>query len=247
MSTSSTTTHPEARLLGKLKAVADAIGFVEKRGRNDHHGYNFAQAVDVVRDVRAHLLAQGVVVVPAATDVRHEPIGQTRSGATTLLSTVELTYRFRDVETGASIEVPWIGTGADQGGDKGIYKAYTGGLKYALLSLFLLPTSDDPEHDALTDPESAAGQDRAKDAERPAAPMIPLDRAAAIAERAVAVGLAEKGKGGGYTFGPVMRAKLADVGVQKIGQLNVDQAEDVEAFLEMEAAHVGQLDAEGEA
>jgi hypothetical protein len=38
----------------------------------------------------------------------------------------------------------WRGSGQDEG-EKGLYQAYTGGLKYFLLDLFLLPTFDDPE------------------------------------------------------------------------------------------------------
>lgn len=227
-------TSPTVALLGKLKEAAEAIPFVEKRGRNDHHGYAFAQALDVVRDVRAQLLARGIVVIPEAHNARHERIGETRSGAAVYLTTVDLSYRFYDSETGAMIEVPWTATGVDQGGDKGIYKAFTGGIKYALISLFLLPMTEDPEHDGLTvqaPPQDAGAQ---RDAERPAAPRIPRDRAAAILSAAVAADLATNTNP--PKFAPVLKAKLADLGVEKIGALNVDQAEDIEAFIAAEAA-----------
>ncbi len=121
------------------------------------------------------------------------------------------------------------------GGDKGIYKAMTGGLKYALLSLFLIPTTDDPERDALTEPAAKVSND----ADRPAAPTIPADRAYLIAEKAQVLGLIQtetaEGAAATFAFGPVFKAKLATLGVERIGQLNVDQAEDVEAFLANEA------------
>jgi hypothetical protein len=64
---------PTVQLLRKLREVADAIPYVEKRGQNDHHGYSYVQALDVVRDVRAQLLQRGIVVIPATVpgSVRH--------------------------------------------------------------------------------------------------------------------------------------------------------------------------------
>lgn len=232
-------THPDLpQLLAKLKKVYRAVKFVEKRGRNDHHGYRFAQALDVVRDVRAELVKQGIVVIPGVVpgSLRHF----TETGGRGFVTTVDLTYTFMDADTGASITVPWAGAGADTGGDKGLYKAYTGGLKYALLSLFLLPMTEDPEHDGFTESQRQAASPSAdKDAERPAAPRIPLDRARLLADRAVEAGLAtwegDDSHDGAFAMSPVLRAKLAELGVEKIGQLNVDQAEAVEAFIAQEA------------
>lgn len=235
--TETTTTSPTVQLLTKLREVAEAIPFVEKRGQNTGvgGGYAFVQSVDVVRDVRHHLLARKVVVIPGSMNARHE-VFHTKGGATAFLTTVDLVYRFTDSETGAVVEVPWVGTGVDTGGDKGIWKAYTGGLKYALLNLFLLPTTNDPEHDALTVADTPASAPAPattvdKDAERPAAPPIPLDRAKSIADAAVAATIASWGEDGALVMEPVLKAQLATVGVTKVGQLNVDQAEAVEAFI----------------
>lgn len=223
---------PTTVLLDKLREVAEAIPFVQKRGTNEGQGYSFVQAVDVVRDIRAELLKRSIIVIPSTIPGSLQHF--TDTGGKSFVTTVDLLYRFTDTTTGAEVDVPWTGAGADIGGDKGIYKAYTGGLKYALLSLFLLPTTDDPEHDALSQPPSGGVQ---ADAERPAAPTIPLDRAVSIANSAVAAGLAKapQDDSGIYEFSPVMKAKLADVGAEKVGSLNVDQAEAVEAFIAEEA------------
>jgi hypothetical protein len=216
-------------LLSKLHQVAEAISFVEKRGKNQHQNYNYVQAVDVVSQVRAELLKRKIMVVSRVRDVSHLEYKASRGG-TAWLTTVFTVHRFTDVETDESIEVPWAGVGADTGGDKGIYKAFTGGLKYALLSLFLLPTTDDPERDRLTEPEAP---------ERPAAPRIPVDRAQAILASALKVGAAkldpEAEVGTPPVFHPAFKAKLLLLGVDKIGLLSVDQAEEVEAFLREEA------------
>ncbi len=225
---------PPLALLGKLHEVAVSIDSVEKRGENKAQHYSYVQAVDVVRAVREKLLARDIIVVPSAGNVCHEDA----RGGKGMVTTVDLLYRFTDTGTGEYVEVPWVGVGADIGGDKGIYKAMTGGLKYALLSLFLIPTTDDPEGDAQTEPASATSND----AERPAAPTIPADRAYLIAEKAQELGLIKtetaEGAAPSFDFGPVFKAKLATLGVERIGQLNVDQAEDVEAFLANEAETV---------
>jgi hypothetical protein len=226
-------TAPIAPLLAKLHRVAEAITNIEKSGYNKFQKYDFVQAVDVVRTVRELLFKERVVVVPAAGNARHHEF-QAQKGGASFLTTVDLGYRFMDVDTGVMIEVPWVGVGSDTGGDKGIYKAYTGGLKYALLNLFLIPTGDDPEQDNVT--ESPQSQDKGhKDDERPVAPRIPVDRAKAILERAVEVNLATM-VDGKPDLSPVFQALLAQQGVEKIGFLNVDQAEAVEAFLASEAA-----------
>lgn len=230
------TSEPELALLKKLHLTAKAISFVEKRGRNDFQNYNFAQAVDVTRTVRDELLKRKVIVVPGASGAEHLEY-KASQGKAAFLTTLTLHYKFIDVETGATIEVPWIGVGADTGGDKGVYKAYTGGLKYVLLELFLIPTTDDPERDQLSvQPEQ---EDEGVVEERPAAPRIPIDRAKAILASALKVGMAtldpEAEAGTPPEFHAVFRAKLSLVGAEKVGMLNVDQAEEIEAFLAAEA------------
>ena len=55
-----------------------------------------------------------------------------------------LCFRLTDVETGFFEESYMSGVGIDKG-DKGIYKAYTGALKYYLANNFMVATGDDPE------------------------------------------------------------------------------------------------------
>jgi hypothetical protein len=72
----------------------------------------------------------------------------------------------------------------------------------------------------------------------PATPTIPLDRAKTIADTAVAAGLAEAPAADtdAYTRSAVLRAKLADLGVDKLAALDPDQADAIEAFIAEEAA-----------
>jgi hypothetical protein len=60
--------------------------------------------------------------------------------------TADMILTVLDGDTGEAWECKWLGCGQDAG-DKGIYKALTGGYKYFLLQLFMIPTGDDPEKD----------------------------------------------------------------------------------------------------
>ncbi len=57
---------------------------------------------------------------------------------------VKVEFTLTDVETGYSETSTFYGEGFDKG-DKGIYKAYTGALKYYLANTFMVATGDDPE------------------------------------------------------------------------------------------------------
>jgi hypothetical protein len=69
-------------------------------------------------------------------------------------------------------------------------------------------------------------------------PRITLDRAKSIVDAAVSAGLADApaSEAAAYAFSPVLMAKLADVGVDKLAALNIDQADAVEAFIAHKAS-----------
>lgn len=225
---------PILQLLGKLREVAQAIGHVEKTGTNDHHRYDYVEASHLFSRVNAELIERGVLfsaaVVPGS--LQHF----TETGGKGFVTSVDLRCTFTDTETGATESFDFAGAGADVGGDKGLYKAITGGRKYALLSYFNIATGEDPEADRMTESGAPAqherGGTRDQDADRPPAPPIPLDRAKAILEQAQAVGLVNDDD----SFTPVLKAQLQTLGVAKIGSLNADTAEAMEAFLRDEAA-----------
>lgn len=122
---------------GIAAKLATAIGEVErigKDGTNAHFKYTYTSAEQVYRVIRGPLLNNGLVVIPSVEE-------STTQGQTTIL---KLHLRLIDTETGESIEAYWMGEGQDKG-DKGPYKAATGGMKTWLKHLFLLPADDDPE------------------------------------------------------------------------------------------------------
>ena len=220
-------------LAEKLTDVRQAVSGIAKGGHNDHHDYDYVRAEDVLRSVREAMNQARVGLFTEALDISHF----TETGGKSFVTTVDLRYTLVNLDKPEEIqECYWAGAGADVGGDKGLYKAYTGGTKSFLLNLFLIPTGDDPEQDNMSEGGGSISGNVPIGAERQAAPVIPKDRATSILASAVEAGLAELPSGKPPMLKPVFIAKLADVGVDtgKIGHLNVDAAEEVEEWIAAE-------------
>jgi len=172
-------------LYAKLVEVSKAVERIPKNGTNAFHGYKYAMEADVSETVRKELAGRGIVFVPSVVSTSHREI-QTAKGKTDQLVTVVLTCKFTDAETGETVEFGAAGEGYDSG-DKGLYKAITGAVKYALMKFFLIPTGDDPEADHRTDAATAESpsQSRTQQAaafvgtRQPAAAPAPQARPAA--------------------------------------------------------------------
>lgn len=132
------------KLAAKLAQVMAKVGYVQKGGTNSAQGYKYVLASDVADKVRTALGELNVIMVPAQVDVVSE--GTTPKGTQTIV-TARYTWRFIDGDTGETLDIQTLGSGADSG-DKHVYKSSTGALKYALLTAFLIPTGDDPENDS---------------------------------------------------------------------------------------------------
>ncbi len=140
----------------KLAEVRRRIGYIQKRGHNERFNYSYVTAADIAGAVGDILAELGVVVIPRLEDISYESaVGR---GEATRMARVVMAYTFSDVDSGEEIIAKVAGQGLDPG-DKALYKAMTGALKYALLQSFLLATGDDPEDERpdarFTTPNSA--------------------------------------------------------------------------------------------
>jgi hypothetical protein len=134
----------QASLYRKLAEVTAEVGHVPKRGRNDFHKYDYVTEADLLDAVRAKLADRHVAVIPSLHEIRE------RETDRSIVTTATVTFTFVDGDTGAMHAAQWAGQGDDPA-DKGLYKAYTGAMKYFVMKAFLIPTGDDPEADAATD------------------------------------------------------------------------------------------------
>jgi hypothetical protein len=124
----------------KLAEVRRRLGYIQKRGHNERHHYNYVMAADLAGAVGDVLSELGVVVIPQLQSISTE----TPRSSNERIARIVMNYRFVDARSGEELTVRVAGEGADVG-DKAPYKAMTGALKYALLQSFLIASGDDPE------------------------------------------------------------------------------------------------------
>jgi hypothetical protein len=137
-------TNP-AKLYQKFLAVQQQLKPLEKSGKNDFHKYTYTTASDVLEPVREVCNANGLILFSSVIDSRVER-GQ---------AWVNVKLTCADPETGEFIECHAAGYAEDWSyrenkptGDKSIYKAETGAIKYAVRLMFCLPSEDDPEKES---------------------------------------------------------------------------------------------------
>jgi hypothetical protein len=118
----------------------------EKDGKNMHQSYKFISEKQYKHNFKAARRKAGLLwececlyaeYIPAISDKMHLVRGS-------------FVGRLTDPETGDYREYHFEGTGADNG-DKALYKAYTGGLKFFLADQYLVAEGNDPEFDEDTD------------------------------------------------------------------------------------------------
>jgi hypothetical protein len=145
-----TETPKPKHLILKLAEIVKKIDHVEKAGENKFQNYKYVRATDVAWAVRKALSEYNIFLVADCITIRNYEI-PAKEGH---MQAVDVTMQFSFFD-GDSPETPPIvlhsfGTGTDKG-DKAVYKAQTGALKYGLRHAFLVPDDSDPEGDASVD------------------------------------------------------------------------------------------------
>jgi hypothetical protein len=149
-------------LIKKLCEVGDALTWVQKRGKNTFHGYNYATEADLVLAIRKELYGRKVFLTPYVVESKRESWTDDKNKRRNLVELI-IEWTWLDGDTGERLVCRMPGSGEDSG-DKGTYKAITGSEKYLLLKTFLIPTYDDAEAMAPAD-KKALQKTVAKDKE----------------------------------------------------------------------------------
>lgn len=142
-------------LYAKILAVMKDVEYL-KKDDEVKAGYSSYKAITeekVTSAVGDSMRRHGLVIFPINIEERREDMEVERtSGKTALdrLTTVRITYKIADVETGEAETLMSVGTGIDTQ-DKGVGKAMTYAYKYALLRTFAIPTGEDPDKVASDD------------------------------------------------------------------------------------------------
>ena len=146
------------KLAAKIARVMAAIDSVPKNGRNDYHGYNYSTDDDVMQSVRPVMAEHNLIALPSVADRNVERVSTGPDESDYQLHThITLEITLIDGDSGQSKTVTWEGEAQD-GQDKGLYKAYTSGIKYWALKTFLLSADTDVEtHDAAANQPTQNG------------------------------------------------------------------------------------------
>ncbi len=214
-----------ARLFTKLATVMGAVARVPKNGHNAYHGYRYVTEADLVEAVREHLASQNVCLFVSADSSKQ--IDASKGGPVTQ---VQMTITFACGDTGATFTVNWIGAGQDTG-DKGVYKAFTGGLKYALLKCFLVSTGDDPE-------QVASGSDTrtSKPAFAQSRPPVPPESGERTSSRPVRTPSLEAARATLMPMGRTKGKPLSDLTADELRSARTWMARNGRSYPEFEAA-----------
>jgi hypothetical protein len=139
---------PVQTLAAKLAEAMNEVGGVEKKGRNQAQNYDYVKAADVAKALRYELFKRGIVIIPNELECIAKQIEFTNAkGEKRQSNEVQIKTAYHITDGTETLVMHGIGIAWDSG-DKAIYKAKTGSLKYFLRGLGLVPDErDDPEFD----------------------------------------------------------------------------------------------------
>lgn len=136
-------TELNAKLQQKKNAARKLLhkkGVVARDKKNDFDNYKYFSEAGYKKLFTELFSTVGLELTSSVEDVERFTVEGKQSNG----RQVKVRFQLHDIETGAFEEAYFFGEGFDKG-DKGIYKAYTGALKYYLANTFMVATGDDPE------------------------------------------------------------------------------------------------------
>jgi len=128
----------------KIIAIMRAVEPIAKAQRNSGQGYNFRGIDDVMNEVHPKFAEHGVFITTTVLEQLRED-RKTNNGGNLIYSVLKVRFEFH-AEDGSSRTCEMVGEGMDSG-DKASNKALSAALKYAILQMLMIPTSDDSEKD----------------------------------------------------------------------------------------------------
>lgn len=129
-----------------LCAIMADVRYIRQSGENTFHRYKYASDADLLLALQPAMARHGIAIVPTVVDSTTVEHVADRKGKAQYRTDVLVTYLVLHT-SGESLTIQAPGCGID-GEDKGVYKAMTGALKYALRHTFHVPTGDDAELEA---------------------------------------------------------------------------------------------------
>ena len=123
-----------------------AIGAIAKNNANHQQHFMFRGVDDVYNELHPILAECGIVIIPEV--VNYEVSERQARNGVLLYTRATILHHFT-AEDGSHVTTKVVGEAMDSG-DKGMNKAMSIALKYALFQLFTIPTKEDKDPDATS-------------------------------------------------------------------------------------------------
>ena len=142
------------QIYSKMASIMKATKAIAKGQKNEQQGFMFRGIDDIMNELHSIFADNEVFIVPEVVDfdVQEKISEKTYQGQTkksiTYYTRATIKHHFATTD-GSEIVTTTIGEAIDNG-DKGMNKAMSIALKYALLQLLLIPTKEDKDPDAVT-------------------------------------------------------------------------------------------------
>ncbi|MDE6257298.1 MAG: ERF family protein [Muribaculaceae bacterium] len=134
--------------LASIMEETKAIGKTEK---NQQQNFMFRGIDNIMNELHDLFAKHKVFILPEIIDYAvSEKV--TKSGSLMYYTRAKICYHFMTID-GSEVTATNVGEAMDSG-DKGMNKAMSASLKYALMQMLLIPTKDEKDPDQTTPPET---------------------------------------------------------------------------------------------
>nr|DAQ65574.1 MAG TPA: ERF superfamily protein [Caudoviricetes sp.] len=134
------------KIYDALIKANELVGAISKGNTNQQQGFKFRGVDDVYNRLHPILAKCGIVIIPEV--VSYEVTERQARNGVLLYTRATIRHHFTTSD-GSSVTTLVVGEAMDSG-DKGMNKAMSIALKYALFQLFTIPTDEDKDPDATT-------------------------------------------------------------------------------------------------
>lgn len=143
--------HEPPRIYEALASVMEETKAIGKTERNTTQNFMFRGIDNVMNELHGLFAKHKVFILPEVVsyDVAEKV---TTRGAILYYTRAKVLYHFVTTD-GSEVSTTTIGEAMDSG-DKGMNKAMSIALKYALMQMLLIPTQEDKDPDRTTPPET---------------------------------------------------------------------------------------------
>lgn len=141
----------EQKIYGALASILNEVSAIDKTKKNQQQGFMYRGIDDVMNELHTLFGKYKVFLVPDVVDYTvSEKV--TKNGSIMYYTRTKVKFHFM-AEDGSEVVSTNVGEAMDSA-DKSMNKTMSCALKYALMQVFMIPTKDIADADAVTPPDT---------------------------------------------------------------------------------------------